>query len=189
MKRLFLVPLLLGALLLAAPSLNAHPRQAAKTKRLSVLDYYFLLPFVGNEGIPKTGKELHYRRESLRPQYKPVVDLRHDYLSVQPDSAPRVQVAVFRGAADVVAYSAPDYQSDYNSFALYRLQNGKLRDVTKQLLPVPVREDRFLYELPRVGTTIRVFSFNIEKQSRKPAFDLAWRRGRFVKLNLAKAKR
>lgn len=190
MNRLSLAAFLsFGALLITAPSLEARPRQKAVAKRLSVLDYYFLLPFIGNEAVPKTGKELHYRRESLRPQYKPVIDLRHDYLSVQPDSSPRVQIAVFRGVTEVVAYSAPDYHSDYNSFALYRLQNGRLHDVTRQLLPVPSRTNTFLYELPRVGTTIHVFAFDLETQSRKPAFDLLWRRGRFVKVELQRKTR
>ena len=184
MKR-FLIAASLGTSLFVAPSLDARPRQAAKTKRLSVLDYYFLLPHISIGGND-TRQE---KQQLLRPENKPIVDLKNDYLSVQPDSFPRAQIAVFRGGADVVAYSAPDYRSDYNHFALFRLQNGKLRDVTEQLLPFPVRDDRFLYELPRLGTTIRVFSFNIEKQSRKPAFDLVWRRGRFVKQNLRRAAR
>ena len=77
--------------------------------------------------------------------------------------------------------SAPDYQSDYNGFALYRLRNGKLEDVTEKELPVPVRVDQYLYEVPRIGTTIRVYKFDLSKQSRHHAFDLKWRRGRFVK--------
>ncbi len=185
MKRL-LVVILLGASFLAAPSLDARPRQATKTKHLSVLDYYFLLPHISIGGND-TRRE---KQQLLRTRNKPVVDLGNDYLSVQPDSSPTAQIAVFRGGgADVVAYSAPDYRSDYNRFALFRLQKGKLCNVTKQLLPFPVRDDHFLYELPRVGATIRAYSFNIETQKRKPAFDLAWWRGRFVKLSLRSSKR
>lgn len=175
-----------GALLATAPSLGARPRQTASAKRLNVLDYYFLLPYIGIGGN-ETRSE---KRELLRPENKPVIDLRRDYLRVNADSSPPAQITVFRGGgADVVAQSAPDFQSDYNNFALYRLQNGKLRDVTKQILPVPVRQNRFLYELPRVGTTIRVFAFHLETQSRKPAFDLLWRRGRFVVANLKSVTR
>lgn len=177
-----------GVLLLGSNCVEARPRQTSKAKRLSVMDYYFLMPFIGSDHEETAREETRLRRASLRSKYKPVIDLRHDYLSMQPDSAPRVQIAVFRGAADVVAYSSPDFLGDNNIFALYRLKSGKLRDVTKQLLPVPVREDRFLYELPRVGTTIHVFSYDMGKESRKPAFDLRRRGGRFVKENLKRTK-
>ncbi len=188
MKRLFIAALLgAGALLIAAPSPEARPRQTATAKRLSVLDYYFLLPHISIGG----GESRSEKREMLRGEPKPVIDLRHDYLLVHPDSSPAAQVAVFRGGgADVIAYSTPDFKSDYNKFRLYRLQNGKLRDVTKQIMPVPARTDRFLYELPRFGTTIHVFAFNIETRTRKPAFNLLWRRGRFVVARLKRdAKR
>ncbi|PQV62620.1 hypothetical protein B1R32_1264 [Abditibacterium utsteinense] len=185
MKRLLLATLL-GASLWAAPSLEARPRQTAKAKRLSVLDYYYLLPFIGTGGNTTRRQRL----QLLQRKNKPVIDLHHDYLTVKPDASPVEQITVFRsGNTALVAQSVPDFHSDYNGFMLYRLQNGKLRDVTKQVLPVSVQRDRFLYQLPRVGTTIHVFSFNLDTQSRKPAFDLLWRRGRFVKRNLPSPKR
>lgn len=72
--------------------------------------------------------------------------------------------------------------SDYNAFILFRLQNGRLRDVTRQMLPMPPQTDRLLYELPRSGTTIGVYRFNLDTQSRRHVFDLQWRGGRFVKV-------
>ncbi len=186
MKR-FLLAALVSASLPVTVS-DAAPRQKTVVKRLSVVDYYFLLPYVGLEAQGTPQKEIRQERaESLKAKYKPIIDLPHDYLQVDPDSSPTAQIAVFRfKGADLIAHSEPDYQSDYNSFAFYRLQNGKLRDVTKQILPRELAPSKYLLELPRAGTTIRVFSFDLEKQSRKPAFDLLWRKGRFV---VAKIKR
>ena len=67
-----------------------------------------------------------------------------------------------RGEADLLAVSSPDFESDYNDFTLYRLWNGRLRDVTRQMLPMPSRTDRLLYELPEFGTTIKVFRFDFK---------------------------
>ncbi|MBV9471098.1 MAG: hypothetical protein JO316_01110 [Abitibacteriaceae bacterium] len=173
--------LLTNAMQVQAKPARFHPRQAhTQTKRLTVLDYFYLLPSLGI-GYKATQ---HEKRELLQSQNHPIVDVRHDYLLFHPDSSPAEQLAVFRthGKTDLLADSLPDSDSDYNSFGLYRLQNGKLRDVTRQMLPLPAHTERFLYELPRLGTTIHVYSFNLDKQSRHHAFDLQWRGGRFIKV-------
>lgn len=182
MKR-FLLTILLGAgaLNAAAPDANAKPRPAARAKRRSVLDYYYLLPYLGNDGYETRQEKLRLLDPRSNSYHKPIVDLRHDYIEVSPDSSPDEQIAVFRSSGpDLIATSSPDYESDYNGFQLWRLQNGKLRDVTRQVLPFPVRSNELAYELPRVGTTIHVFRFSLKPKSRKPAFDLLWRRGHFV---------
>jgi hypothetical protein len=173
-RKIALAAVLIGAL----PATYVLGQQSAATKRLSVTDYYYLLPYIGNGGSA-TRQE---KRETLAANH-PVIDVKHDYMDFQPDSSPREQLAVFRarGKADVIASSMPDYHSDYNAFTLYRLEKGKLKDVTRQVLPVPARTGSFLYELPRVGTTIRVYRFDIVKESRRHAFDLQWRQGRFIK--------
>ena len=103
-------------------------------------------------------------------------------MRVSTDSFPATQIAVFRGnGGDVVAQSNPDFRSDYNAFTLYRARNGQLRDVTKEVLPFPAQTNRLLYELPRIGTNIRVYRFDLKAQTRRYAFDLRWRGGRFVR--------
>ncbi len=161
------------------PPIHTCPMEA-RAQRLSVIDYYELLPSLGIEDhTTQQEKSL-----LLRPENHPCVDVRHDYLLVHPDSSPVEQIAVFRARreADLLAVSLPDSESDYNDFALYRLRDGRLRDVTRQMLPVAPRTDRFLYELPRFGTTISVYRFDLNTQSRRHVFDLKWRTGRFVKV-------
>ncbi len=112
--------ILLGGLALnAAPSrTSAKPRGASIALRRSVLSYYFLLPYLGNDGYEAQSQ----KRALLKANgegFTPIVDLRHDYIEEQPDSSPVEQIAVFRGGGrDLVATSGPDYESDYNSFHL-----------------------------------------------------------------------
>ena len=164
----------------ARPARSGSLSLKAQTKRLSVLDYYYLLPSLGT-GASSTRRE---KRETIQPRYHPVIDAANDYMRFHPDSSPTEQLAVFRarGKADLIADSLPDFETDYNYFALYELRNGKMRDVTRQMLPIPARTNEFLYELPRFGTTIRVFRFSFEKRSRHHVFDLQWRGGRLVKV-------
>ena len=164
-----------------AKPLLAHVRHVeAQTQRRTVIDYFDLLPSLGI-GYLATRQE---KRRLLQPNSHAIIDVRHDYLLVHPDSSPAEQVAVFRthGKADLLAVSLPDFESDYNDFALFRLRNGRLRDVTRQLLPMSAQTDRFLYEIPEFGTTINVFRFDLNTQSRRHAFDLQWRGGRFIKV-------
>ena len=171
--------LLTVAASLAVLTFNVAPRASAKdkAKRHTVLDAFYLLPYVGNALQSKA-----QRRELLNRKNKPILDLKNDYIEVNPDSYPPQQVAIFRyRGAELVATSTPDSVSDYNNFHLYRFGNGQLRDVTKKELPAPARTDNYLYQLPRTGTTIRVYQFDLSKQSRQHTFDLQWRGGKFVK--------
>ncbi len=189
-KRLIVPHLIAGcsavllAFLLNMARVEAKPSHApvhrVEAQRRSVINYFYLLPSLGIED--KIGRQ--ERRQLLLPKSSSLIDTRHDYLLVHPDSAPAEEVAVFRahGKSDLIADSSPDFESDYNSFMLYRLRNGRLRDVTRQMLPMPADTDHFLYELPHLGTTIRVFRFSLKKRSRHHVFDLQWRDGRFVKV-------
>lgn len=190
-RRLVNPSLILGCLVLLSAALSSIAQAEAKpglarvcqaeTQKRSVIDYFYLLPRDYMLG-PATRQE---KRQLLEPESDPIIDERHDYLLVHPDSAPAEEIAVFRahGKPDLIADSSPDFESDYNNFTLYRLQNGKLRDVTRQMLPMPADPDHLLYNLPQFGTTIRVFRFSLETQSRpRHAFDLQWRGGRFVKV-------
>ena len=162
---------------------EAKPLPSTKAQRFSVIDYFNLLPAYGISDTTTRRERRELLQSGTDPDTNPIIDLQHDYLLIHPDSSPAEQVAVFRahGKPDLLAVSMPDAESDYNYFALFRLQRGKLRDVTRQMLPMPAQTDHLLYELPRFGTTIKVFRFNLEKQSRHHAFDLQWHEGRFIK--------
>ena len=164
----------------ARPAPSHAGQRKAQARRLSVIDYFNLLPSlgIGGEGSRRE------KRELLEAENHPLIDVRHDYMMVHPDSSPAEQIVVFRSRnkADLIADSLPDFESDYNAFTLFRLQDGRLRNVTRRMLPVPPNTAHLLYELPRFGSTIRVFRFNSDTASRRPVFDLQWRGGRFVRV-------
>lgn len=174
LRRFIALTVVLASFIALASLGGAAPK--AKIARHSVLDYFYLLPFVGN--TPKTTAE---RRELLSHPDKHILDLKNDFIEVETDSYPPLQAAVFRyQGAELVAVSVPDYRSDYNAFHLYRLRNGRLQDVTAKELPMPARTNDYLYEVPRYGTTMRVYRIDLENQRRYPAFDLKWRGGKFI---------
>jgi hypothetical protein len=71
---------------------------------------------------------------------------------------------------------------------LMRYENGKWSDVMKSMLPVPY-SDKFVYVIPRYGTTIKVTRANTDKDWERGtdkvygkgprAYDLVWTNGKF----------
>lgn len=171
--------LVAGRFTVTIPNAEALPSRQFCANQHNVLDFYYLLPYVGN--TPKTKSQ---RRELLNHKNKHILDFKNDYIEVNPDSFPTQQLAVFRyRGTELVATSTPDSHSDYNNFYLYRLREGKLHEVTDKELGFPARTGAYLYELPRYGTTIPVYLFSLEKQSRRHVFDLKWEKGRFTRVN------
>jgi hypothetical protein len=162
------------------------PRE--RTEQHSVIDYFYLLPSLGIQSIYGGDTPGQEKRDMLQAKNHPIIDVRHDFLQVQPDSSPTEQIAVFRSRRkpDLIADSSPDYQCEYNHFAFYRLQNGRLRDVTRHMLPVSIDPDRFLLKLPRFGTKIGVYRYDLPNSTEttppRHVFDLQWRGGRFIKV-------
>ncbi len=150
MKKVSLVvaaSLTLFALILAPCALSKED-----VKRHSVLDYFFLLPFVGNTSKAKN------ERQKLLDKSSTIVDVQRDFIQVDTDSFPPQQVAVYRYRdAELVAVSVPDSASDYNLFYLYRLRDGKLREVTEKELPLPARAPTVIFMSCRA--TARRFAF------------------------------
>ncbi len=172
-----LIPLLLCAAIApieaqTSPRLSSQAACAPKTRRHTVLQCYDLLP--SKFFIVK-------RRELLSKDY-PIaeVDTAHDFLQTGGEAAqPSLQVAIFRyGGTELVGVSGRYEMGGTLNF--YRFKNGKLRDVTSQVLPVAFKSTH-IAELPRIGTTIRVTEENPDTADQKHAYNLLWRGGRFVR--------
>jgi hypothetical protein len=155
-------------------SAQAAPRVTAPSvcapRRHTVTQFFNLLPARYFAGIS--------RREKLGK--KPVIDRAHDYMETRgegDDAALDIRVFRFAGQETVgVFVTHADGGGELN---FYRLQNGRLRDVTLQVLPRPFKQQ--VAELPRTGTTLRVL--NRRASGMKPgtvASNLEWRGGRFV---------
>lgn len=161
----------------AAPRAQARPRPPASGARHTVLQFYNLLPsnpyFMGGNRAQYIDKKQGW--------VNVVVDISHDYLRSGGEAGqPQLTLAVFRFRGQELLGVSSSYEmgSDLN---FYRLQSGRLRDVTRQVLPLHVPETQHAI-LPRVGTTIRMESGDDEHDdSGRYLYSLLWRNGRFVK--------
>lgn len=164
--------LVTSALFLTSSQAAPHaPASVRAPRRHTVRQFFDLLParyFVGITRREKLGK-------------KPIIDQTNDYLETRgegDDAALDIRVFRFGGQETVgVLATYADGGSELN---FYRLQSGRLRDVTPQVLPRRLGRNQ-VAELPRTGTTIRVS--NRRAPGMKPqtlAYNLEWRGGRFV---------
>ncbi|MBW3636796.1 MAG: hypothetical protein KY445_10095 [Armatimonadetes bacterium] len=170
------------ALIVAPIGSEAKPK-APRT----VLDYFDLLPqrFFEVEYFGSNNKRRKWLKRGLTefPLYnRSIIDLKNDYIRFPGDGAQRrLDVAVFRyrGQATVGVYN--DWDAGELSF--WRYKNGRLVDVTEQVLPMGF-DGKNGYVLPRFGTTVRVFQrtgiFRIKPQM-KPLYTLRWRGGHFYR--------
>lgn len=165
----FSVMLALVTPALAAPIAPRAPHCAPR--RHSVLEFYNLLPsryFLGDN-----------RRVMLTKDRAPIVDNAHDFLLASGEAGqPGLQVAVFRFRGTETVGVAAAYEM-FGELNFYRLRNGRLHDVTQQVLPRRFGQYQ-VAELPRIGTTIRILNENPETIDEKLAYRLQWRGGRFV---------
>jgi len=173
---------LLAALPLAA--LSPTPQAGAKTSRQAsaprtVSDYFKLLP----ESYFEARNPAEARQVRAQMLKAADVDTGNDYLEVGGDAAQAgLSVALFRHAGSVTV--AVNAQGEYYSFDLLRRENGRWRNVTRTLVPGFSRHH--IYEVPRQGTTIRVFDNLIKEDDFAPAdrgrhlYDLLWSDGKFV---------
>lgn len=149
---------------------------AKSIKPKTVVDYFMLLPQKGffELKMPERKKWLYGIKGS-------VVDTKNDYLRMQGDGAQgSLQVALFRYKGRVLVAVYNEFEEGTLHFLCY--QKGRWKDVTKATLPVPFNRF-FTYTLPRYGTAIKVIrgnDFYRSKPSSTKAYDLVWRRGRFI---------
>ena len=166
--RIWLTALLLSLLIRQGNS-------AASTKavtRKTVVNYYYLLP---DSYFEHSGSKTE--RKGMLSAANSISDLKNDYIRVQLDALGTLEVAVFRyKGRDLIAV-----RRYYEGCMLwfFRYQEGRWKDVTKQIMPVAFNR-KYDYVLPRYGTTIQVRRdlWPSENRGRK-IYDLIWRKGRF----------
>ncbi len=140
----------------------------AQTHR-TVRDYYVLLP---------SSYFLESPRENLRKRSM-VVDIANDYIETSGEAGqPYLQTSLFRyGKAELFAVYAQFDKGDVLTF--YRLRNGRLQDVTRQVWRVKSHAHDRVY-LSRHGTSI-VIRDETYPGDEKTRLVIRWRGGRFVK--------
>jgi hypothetical protein len=165
----------LEIMLAASPSSpsadRVAPAQADQPK--DVKDYYLLMP-------KKYDGATRQEREETLESDETFVDIQHGYMGSQIGKlGERCQAALFKrpDGGFIFAYNEDGDPATNVPTKLFLLkyEAGQWTDVTAQLLPEPVNK-RYWYDLPQIGTTIKVTTAKGGK-----LYHLAWKNGRFEK--------
>jgi hypothetical protein len=165
----------------AAKVTTSKPKTAkpAMATQKTVLDYFMLLPQQFFE-FPKSHLKSYLHDEGFEML---MVDKKNDYLRMAGDAAQAtIYMALFRYKRRVLVGTYSDGEGG-GVLHLMRYENGRWKDVTKAVLPVPYN-DNYQYIIPRYGTTIKVTTGNsddnwIEYGRGKKVYDLVWTQGKF----------
>ena len=164
-----------------ATNSTTKPKTAkpAKAKPRTVVDYFYLLPGTNFDG----GFASRALRTSWLREEGSIIDTKNDYLRMTGEAGqPTLYMALFRYKGRVLVGVYADGEGG-GDLSLLRYENGKWRDVTKSMLPVPYNEN-YIYMIPRYGTTIKVTTGNSEDNWEeygrgKKVYDLVWAEGKF----------
>jgi hypothetical protein len=163
---------------LPAPVVEASP-QAADEKKMTVIDYYLLLPEKTFEAPPRSWL-----------QNATVIDKQNGYMSVTGDGAqPNFEVALFRyrnGRPLLAICQAELKGGDRVGLSFFKLgSNGKMREASRTIFPIgdqwssgdyEKRYEDFRFELPRHGRTVVVRS----AKTKKVLYRVTWNGEKFV---------
>ena len=162
---------ILAAVLLAtanrlpAPVIEASP-QAADEKKMTVIDYYLLLPEKTFEAPPRAWLT-----------NAKVIDKQNGYMSVTGDGAqPNFEVALFRyhDGRPLLAICQGELEGDDRvGLSFFELgSNGKMHELSRKIFPIgdqwssgdyDKRYEDFRFELPRHGRIVLVRSAKTKK--------------------------
>lgn len=171
MKQLKLLLLLLCATtaLHNVAESKPRPKGSGVQIRRTVRDYYLLLP---SKYFAESARE----NLRLRPM---VIDIANDYIETSGEAGqPYLQTALFRHQGTELFAVYAQLEAG-NLLKFYRLSDGRLRDVTKQVWRTKLRPNDRVY-LPRRGSNI-VIQDETYPGDEKIRFTMRWRNGHFVK--------
>lgn len=169
--------------------LNSGNFQTRQPK--TVMDYFALLPekyFMLEGCMRDADKDCKKARAEYLKNYKEIEDIPNGYFKGGCDGGQRcIEMALFKRPDNsyVVAVATFGEMLDENHFLDY--DNGKWKDISAEIVPEFSTDKR--YEIPRNGTTVKVFSTKlIEKvddyevrEKDKKIYDLVWKDGKFMK--------
>lgn len=179
-------------------SINTEEDQNSKTKNSSqtkepktVMDYFALLPekYFTLEGcFREDDKDCRKARAEYLKNYKEIEDIKNGHLKAGCDGGQRcLEMALFKRPNNtyVIAVATFGEALEENYFLDYK--NGVWTDISEKIVPEFSKDKR--YEIPRNGTTVKVFSTKlIEKgddyevrEKDKNIYDLEWKDGKFLK--------
>jgi hypothetical protein len=159
--------------LLAYMFYPAKTGEARSSSPMTVYQYFLLLP---SEFFFEDYHSSLQRTDMIVNSNESILDNRHEYLYVPGgDGQSYIEMAVFKyKGMDTVAVRAESYDPFIPFMDFFRCKNGKLVDVTKQVMPVRFNPN-YNWALPERGTKIIATS-----PKGKEMVQLSWINGRFV---------
>ena len=162
----------------------------------TVKDFFTLLPekYFTLEGcFREKDKDCSKARAEYLKNYKEIEDIKNGYLKAGCDGAQScIEMALFKRPDNSYVIAVATFSEELEEIVFLDYKNGVWTDVSQKIVPEFSKDKR--YEIPRYGTTVKVFSTKlIEKgddyevrEKDKNIYDLEWKDGKFLK---AKGKR
>ncbi|HEX8287610.1 MAG TPA: hypothetical protein VF556_06440 [Pyrinomonadaceae bacterium] len=162
---------------------------AAQTKQpKTVRDFFLLLPEkYFSVDCCGSGKNYREAKEKYLKQYLAVEDTANGFLSGNGDAAQEAfDMALFRrpdGTYLIGFYTVGEGGVEDTPWSVFlEYKNGKWIDLSKNVIP-QYDAAKFIYELPRKGTTIKVYRKDengVDFYKGAKMYDLLWSSGKFL---------
>lgn len=170
----------------ASPAVVAESADGPKTVR----DFFSLLPdkyFVLEACERDKDKDCTKARAEYLKTFTEVEDIKNGYFKGGCDGAQScIEMAIFKRPDGNYLVAIATSSEMINDFYFLDYTGGKWTDVSRD---VPTFSKSNWYELPRVGTTVKVFEKKVTEkgddyeisEKGKKLYDLVWKDGRFTK--------
>lgn len=168
---------------------NTDHNLASNMQPKTVRDFFMLLPeeyFLLEGCEPAKDKDCRKAKLDYLKTFAEIEDTANGYLKGGCDGAQScLEMAIFKRPDGKYIVSLRVSQEMMDSFYFLNYENGKWTDVSTQVIPQFSKKN--IYELPRNGTTVKVFAkkviekgadYEITEKGAK-LYDLEWNNGNF----------
>lgn len=168
---------------------NAERKIASDTPPKTVRDFFMILPekyFLLEGCEPVKDKDCRQAKLDYLKTFGEVIDTANGYLKGSCDGAQScLEMAIFKRPDNKYIVGLAVSQEMMNNYYFLDYENGKWTDVSAQIVPQFSKKN--IYELPRRGTTVKVFAKKILEKGKdyeisdkgEKLYDLEWSGGKF----------
>ncbi len=171
---------------------NSKIAANAQTKEpKTVMDFFALLPekYFTLEGcFRENDKDCRKARAEYLKNYKEIEETKNGYFKGGCDGGQScIEMALFKRPDNSYVIAVATFSEAFEENYFLDYKNGVWTDISEKIVPEFSKDKR--YELPRFGTSVKVFSTKlIEKdgdfeirEKVKNIYDLEWKDGKFTK--------
>jgi hypothetical protein len=169
---------------------SVSDEKAQNREPKTVRDFFMLLPekYFTLEGCDRDkDKDCKSARENYLKTFGEVVDVQNGYIKGGCDGGQAcIEMAIFKRPDGRYLVGVATFAEMMNSNYFLEYSNGEWTDVSSTV--VPEFSKKYMYELPRIGTAVKVLEKKIVEQGDdfeasekgKKLYDLKWQDGKFA---------